>query len=876
MITAQENPMSIQSLVRRAGSAALLLLSAVASADDAGRLPAGVRPTFEAVTLDLDPGQAGYTGSVRVELEVEAPLSTFAFHAEEMEITSLSLSGAAGKVAARHAPAAHGQHAVTSEAPLAPGKYVLEVGFKNDYSTQGLSLYKMTARGEPYLFTQFEADEARGAFPCWDEPAYKFPYQMTLRVPAGLLAVSNTPVEKETAEGGTRTLVFARTPPMPSYLLAVAVGPMEAVDVPGTSIPTRVLTPKGASALTADAVRVTPPLLAALEKYFGRKYPYAKLDLIAVPEYWYGAMENPGAITYRDIFLLLDPKGSTTRERLNLTSITAHEIAHMWFGDLVTMKWWDDLWLNEAFASWMGNKVTEATFPELGLAVGEIERVHAAMNSDARPSTRAVRQPVKPTDNIIGGADELAYQKGQAVLGMVEAWLGEAAFRKGVIDYLAAHEWRNATAADLFAALSKASGQDVEAVLDGFLSRPGVPIVAVRSVSGRQVALSQKRFGTAGAAALDGRWRIPVFLRFKDASGVHAHTVLLASEKQAVTLPGTGAVEWVYPNAGETGYYRWSVPAPMLEKLAASSASLSLGERVGLVGNLRALLEGGGLGSDAYLGLLAVLARDPEPEVVAAVLSGLERVKEAFVTPELEAPFAAYVHTTLAPALERFGLEKKAGESESVSALRPQLLLRIGSEGRDAAVRAAGTRWAQAWLKDPASVDPAVAGAALRLAALEGDRALFDAYTKHLEGSGVPTQRSLLVGALGYFRDPALVDAALAYAASGPLRPTEMFAVPGGVGSSVALEERPYLFIESNYALLKTRLPEPVLAFMPQFATGCSEARLERARRFFAQPGHAVPGTDRELAKVTEAVRDCTRLRQREGARVAAYLRAAD
>jgi len=874
MMAGQESPMSIQSLVRRAGCAALLLLPSLAAADDAGRLPAGVRPTFEAITLDLDPAQAGYTGSVRVELEVEKPLSTFSFHAEEMEVTSLKLAGAAGAVAAQHAPAALGQHTVTTGAPLAAGRYVLEVAFKNDYSTQGLSLYKMTAGGEAYLFTQFEADEARGAFPCWDAPEFKFPYQMTLRVPAALLALSNTPIEKETTEGGTRTVAFAKTPPLPSYLLAVAVGPLETVDVPGTSIPTRVVTPKGASALAADAVRVTPPILAALEKYFGRKYPYAKLDLIAVPEYWYGAMENPGAIVYRDIFLLLDPKGSTSRDRLGLVAITAHEIAHMWFGDLVTMKWWDDLWLNESFASWMGNKVTNEAFPEFKLPSTEVENVQGAMRSDARPSTRSIRQPVKPTDNIIAGADELAYQKGQSVLGMVEAWLGEAAFRKGVLAYLSAHEWKNATAADLFSALSKASGQDVPAVLDTFLSQPGVPLVAVEGVAGRTVTLSQKRFVNAGAEVLSGRWRIPVGLRYKDAAGVHRQTTLLSGERSTATLPGRGAVEWVYPNSGEDGYYRWSVPTAMLQALATSPDHLSLSERVGLVGNLSALLDAGTLDGGAYLGLLRLLARDPEPEVVAAVLTGLRRVKDTFITVETQEPFAAYVREALTPALRRFGMEKKAGETESVSALRPDLLLWLGADGGDAQVRAAALTWARAWMKDPAAVDPTVAGTALRLAALQGDRALFDEYVQRIDRSTVPTQRALLVDALGYFRDPKVVDAALAYAASGTLRPTEMFAIPGDVGSAVENQERPYQFMEQNYGLLKERLPEPVLAFMPRFAAGCSEERLQRAQKFFTQPEHVVPGTDRQLAKVTEAVKDCTRLRTREGGQVNTFLRA--
>jgi alanyl aminopeptidase len=226
------------------------------------------------------------------------------------------------------------------------------------------------------------------------------------------------------------------------------------------------------------------------------------------------------------------------------------------------------------------------------------------------------------------------------------------------------------------------------------------------------------------------------------------------------------------------------------------------------------------------------------------------------------------------PVLARIGLEKKAGETESVSALRPDLLLWLGADGQEPTVREAARVWARAWLKDPASVDPTVAGAALRVAALQGDRALFDEYVKRIDAATVPTQRVLLVDALGYFRDPKIVDAALAYAASGKLRPTEMFAIPAGIATGVQNQDRPYLFMEENYGLLKTRLPEPVLAFMPRFADGCSEERLQRAQKFFAQPDHVVPGTERQLAKVTEAVKDCTRLRARESGPVDNFLKA--
>jgi alanyl aminopeptidase len=867
--------MSVQALVRRAALAVLCAVPPVLAAETPpGRLPEGVRPVFQSIRLELDPAAAEYTGRVRAELDVRAAVSSFAFHAEQMRLTSLALTGPGGAVSVTHESDAV-TTTVRAAAPLAPGRYVLEAAFANDYRTDGLGLYKVTAGGQPYLFTQLEADEARTAFPCWDEPSFKLPYQMTISVPEALTAVSNTSVESDTVAAGRRTIVFKKTPPLPSYLLALAAGSLEFVPMPGTSVPARVVTVKGASSLAGEAVRVTPPLLAALERYFGRPYPFDKLDLIAVPEYWFGAMENPGAIIYRDQFLLLDPRGASTSDRLLLIGITAHELAHMWFGDLVTMAWWDDLWLNESFASWMGDKVTGEVFPELHLAAQQLESIQHAMEIDARPSTRPIRRPVQPGDNIIAGADELAYQKGQAVLAMTEAWVGPDAFRKGVLDYLAAHEWGNATAGDLFGALGKAAGKDVRAVLEGFIAQPGVPLVSVTSVQGRQVTLAQKRFANQGGDVGASRWAVPVTLRYQDAAGPHTHAVLLGAEHATEALPGRGAIAWVHPNAGETGYYRWNVPPPMLKALAESAAAnLTLSERVGLVGNLSALLDAGTMGGEQYLGLLPALARDPEPEVVGAVVTALEAVRQEFLTPDLEEPFAAYVRRTLRPALERVGMAPRAGEAQTVSTLRGRLLLALGADGQDEGVRAQAALWTKAWLADPASVDPAVAGPALQVSAVSGDRALFDQYTRRLERTEVPGQRQPIVSAIGYFRDPQLVDAALAYSLSGAMRLHEMFEVPRAVASSVRHEDRPYRFMEENFEAIKARVPEAVLAFMPQFASGCSEARLARAKAFFAQPAHRAPGTDATLVKVADAVEGCARLRAREGPAVARSLRA--
>ncbi len=341
-------------------------------AADLVRLGSDVVPTAEAVSLTADPRSDDYSGSVVVDLQVKKATPTFRFHAEDMTLASLKLTKGNKAVDVTHAKGEDGTVLVTAAKPLQPGKYTLSIDFTNKYNRQAVGLYKMTVKdGTPYLFTQFEAIDARRAFPCWDEPGFKIPYELTLNIPEQYDAVSNTTVASESKSGGRKVIRFARTKPLPSYLIAVAVGEFESTPIEGMSVPGRVIAPKGQGRLTKLAAEITPPLLAALEKYFGSKHPFEKVDLIAVPEYWAGAMENPGAITYRDTVLLLDPAVATPAQRQNLIRVTAHELAHMWFGDLVTMEWWDDLWLNESFADWMGDKITDQVHPELGHAITE-------------------------------------------------------------------------------------------------------------------------------------------------------------------------------------------------------------------------------------------------------------------------------------------------------------------------------------------------------------------------------------------------------------------------------------------------------------------------------------------------------------------------
>ncbi|HEY2924120.1 MAG TPA: M1 family metallopeptidase, partial [Candidatus Eisenbacteria bacterium] len=797
----------------------LLLPANNAMASGSERLRREVLPTFERIRMNLDARKPDYSGSARIELRVVTAVDSFQFHSEGLTLRRVTLRDAKKIVPSAHASSGPTVVTVRTRSPLEPGPYTLDIDFTNAFSTRAQGLYRLDTGGQSYCFTQFEADDARKSFPCWDEPSFKIPFQFILTVPMAHRAVTNTPIARTLPGKGIKTVVFQRTKPVPSYILAIATGPLELVPITGMSVPGNVVTAKGASALAGTAAKMAPPILAALERYFGRPYPYEKLDLIAVPEFWPGAMENAGAVTFRDDVLLADPKTVDVQQLSRLSVYMAHEFAHMWFGDLVTMEWWDDLWLNEAFAEWMGNRISDEVNPEYNREIKDLRETQRAMTIDARLSTRAIRQPVDALTNLLQAADDLAYKKGQSVLGMFEEWLGRETFRAGVLAYLKEHEWGNAVGSDLWAALSQASGKDASGAMISFLDQGGVPMVDVSILADGRVKLSQRRFLSYGVTApAEQLWRIPVVLSYSDGSGIRTQHVLLTERETTVSLEGGKAPLWVHPNGGAAGYYRWNVSPETMRRLAeAAGTIMSPKERVGFLGNLTALLDAGILRGEDYVKILARFADDPSPEVISALTENVTVVRRVFVTRELADPYAVYVRRTLSPALGRFGLAWRPGEVAGVSTARSLLIGALGDDGKDTRVFAYADSLAKRHIAEPGSVNPSLIEAALALSALRGDEALFTDYKKRFETAKIPAERSRYLKALGNFRDPKLVDAAIRYSLEGPLRPQEFFVIPTELGSSIEYEDVPFKWMTGNYATIQSKVPPMFMVFMPTF-----------------------------------------------------------
>ncbi|MDQ5977680.1 MAG: hypothetical protein QG602_652, partial [Verrucomicrobiota bacterium] len=797
------------------------------------RLSRDVVPVAQSVELTLDPARDDYSGRVLVDLLANEPFKSFRLHAEGPVISQATLTGSDGEtvtLAAEVTNAKHGLVTLTAPSELPRGSYRLTADFAARFTRDGLGLYKTVSRGDPYLFTQFEDTHARKAFPCWDEPLFKIPWQLTLTVPAALEAVTNAPVAIETRQGETKTIAFGRTPPMPSYIVALAVGPFEYVPVPGLSVPGRIITPKGQSALATEAARVAPPILARLEEYFGIPYPYAKLDQIAVPEYVYGAMENAGLVTWIDRGLLMDSAKAPFTSRRWLATTTAHEMAHMWYGNLVTMAWWDDLWLNESTADWIAGRIVEHQYPEFRVKINDSREVKSAMRTDALPSVTAIRRKVTADTDLAQLADVLTYNKGKGILTMVENWIGPAQFRAAMRAYFLKHRWGNAVANDLWAAFSATSGDDIAGLLAGFIEQPGVPLVSLALEPDGRLRLSQRRFNNLGDPQLPGQWRIPVILIWSKDGQVRRERILLTETTQFANIPGLSGADWVYPNADESGYYRWNLSPALNARLAGKAATLAPIERVGLLDNVSALFSAGLIDGQDYLAYVSAFGRDLDPDVNQGVSGSVAGLDNTFINDSSRDAYHAYRRAILRPILDRLGLQPKPDEPSYYGPLRVNLYGALGYRGADPEIVAECRRLAALCLVNPAQVDPTLRGTALSVTAYHGDAAHLAAIKALFEKPQTPAFRSSLIGALGSFRDPALARDVLAYSLSPALNSTEFLRVVNGLGGNPDLRELAVAWVIENWAAIATKAPPEYSAGLINVAAGAEPELFNRLK----------------------------------------------
>ena len=578
------------------------------------RLGDAARPLAYKVDLKVDPAQPRHSGMVEISLELQGASKQLRLHAQNLHISAVEYraegGGAAqvGKAALADADSVF----LNFAKPLPAGRGTLKLRFTGNISEQDtLGLFRQREGGDWYAVTQFEDLGARMAFPLFDEPGWKVPWTLSLTVPARQMAVANEPAQRESAVAkGWKRVQFKTTPPLPSYLLAFAVGPFAVKDggMAGAT-PLRYLTPRGRADEASYATAVTPAVLHKLESWFGMPHPFSKLDSLVIPlTENFGAMEHPGLITYSSKLLLGKPGQETLSLQRSYVSTAAHEIAHQWFGNLVTMGWWDDLWLNESFASWMGDKITAQLRPDWRWELNAQHARQEAMAGDRLPSARRVHQPVLTNEDLGTAFDEITYSKGQSVLAMFESWLGEARMQAGVRRYIERHAGGSATGEQFVRAISDGD-QDLQAAFASFIDQPGIPVVRFDLQCEAGVAprlrLSQSRYRPLGVMSMpDSQWLVPVVLR--SPAGVSRH--LLKTPSETVTLPDASCPAWLQPNAGGSGYYRSQMDPALIQP-----AQYSVSELLALLDDQRALTQNGELKLGSLAPLVKALAADPAP-----------------------------------------------------------------------------------------------------------------------------------------------------------------------------------------------------------------------------------------------------------------------
>jgi alanyl aminopeptidase len=843
-------------------------------------LPTTVKPVRYAPTLTILSDGLGLEGSIDIDVALAEPTSIIWLNAAGLSVSEAHLEVAGVSRPARVVPGGPDHLGFAFDAAPA-GKARLHVTYCGDVSERDdRGVFAEKEDGLSYIFSQFETTDARRAFPCFDEPAFKVPWQLTLKVKQGDVALSNTPSLSELpAEGGLKTVRFAETKPLPSYLVAFAVGPFDLVDAGrvgrgGTAV--RIAVPHGKSAQAAYAVKTTPILLERLERFFGMGYPYEKLDVVAVPQLVsFGAMENVGLITFSERRLLAGPGEETLSFQRGYADIIAHEMAHQWFGDLVTMSFWNDIWLNEAFASWMEGKTLAPWKPEWTWETNTARSTAHAMRSDSLVSARKIRQEILTKDDIQNAFDGITYDKGAAVIGMFETWIGPEKFQKGVQRYVTKHAHGSAGSSDFFAAVSAEAGRDVGVPFSTFLDQPGVPLVTARLVCDAKappkVVLSQERYVPVGSkGAAPGTWQIPICVRY--AAGKkedHACTLLTSASAE---LPLAGACpDWVLPNQGGGGYYHVAYAPKDLDALLRAGDRLSLAERLAVVRDLGALLRSGRLPAGEVLAHLAALVNDPSPHIQRAAVELLGEVPDRIIDAPLRPAFARFVDKALGKRAQDLGFRTKPGESDDVRLLRPLLLGTAALRGANAALGAEADKLARAWLDDPTALDEDLVGVTLGIAAQRGDHALYDRFHAAVGKAGNPRRKNHLIAAMARFLDPAVVRDSLALFLAPELDPRDalplLFQDERMLGIS-------FPFVKEHYEAILARFPGELAGETPYLGEDfCSERDRLEVEAFFKGRVEKITGAPRNLAHTLETITLCSAQRDLHAVSLATFLK---
>ena len=839
---------------------------------DAVVLPSNVKPVKYRLTLQPDLDTFTFKGEQTVDIEIVEPTARITLNAAELEI---------GGVALRRNGSSTTPHSISLDADtetttldfgriLSPGKAQLEMNFTGVLNDRLVGFYRseyQDSEGQTrYLATtQFEATDARRAFPCWDEPAQKAVFDVTLVFDDDYQAVSNTPVVEESAPTpGLKSVRFGETPIMSTYLLAFVVGDLVSVEADaadGTTV--GVWTTRGKENQAGFALDTSVKLLGYFNDYFNIPYPLPKLDHIAIPDFAAGAMENWGCVTYRETALLVDPENSSAGTRQRVAEVVAHEMAHMWFGDLVTMEWWDDLWLNESFASWMGTKAVDWLFPDWEMWTQFVNMdTNRALSLDGLKNSHPIEQEVKNPAEVSQLFDAISYSKGGSVIRMLENFLGPEVFRGGLYRYLKGHEYGNARTQDLWAALEEESGLPVTSIMDSWVKQTGYPVLEVqadRRGEGVEISLTQERFvydRLLGDEEPNPEvWQVPVSI---SAPGAASASTVMESKETVLTVPSASpSSDWYKVNADQTGFFRVNYTGDDWQRLAPAISMLELPatDRLGIQNDAYALSRAGLLPVTQFLELAGSYSGETDASVWSDLASNLRDIEQLIAGEPVHPAYQRFGRELFGPAARRAGWAPRPGDGHLDSLLRSTALGQSGSYN-DPETLAQATDLFQLYLSDPEAVHPDLRGVVFSLAAQAGDRSTYDQLWELEERTNLQEEKIRLLLAMSRFQDVGLLNDTLERALSSRVRSQDTITVVAGVAANPVGREPAWEFVKNNWAEFDRRYGGGGFGLMRLVSIVNSFTTAERmadVENFFAE--NPAPAAERTIRQALERMR---------------------
>ena len=847
-----------------------------------GKLPKEVVPTEYAIRIVPNLDNFTFAGSESVKLNVRSPVHQLVLNGLELKIEAASVDGKELPLSAIKTDNEKELLTLTLPSELAAGDHALALRFTGKINQQGQGLFYMryqeqgSGARKVMLGTQFEATDARRFFPCWDEPAFRARFQLTVVVPENWLAVSNMPIESEQKIAGGKEVRFAPTPPMSSYLNVFVAGELDFIESRVGPTQIRVIATKGKAELGRYALEASAEILKYYNDYFGVPYPLPKLDQIAIPGGFGGAMENWGGITYYESRLLFDPKSSSGETKQNIYEVLAHEMAHMWFGDLVTMAWWDNLWLNEGFASWMGSKCTAHFNPQWEVWLArELPRdptrrigiaKEAAMEGDARSTTHPIQQRVATEAEANSAFDDITYKKGQSFLRMLESFLGEDVFRDGIRQYIAAHKYSNTTTADLWNALSEASNKSVGEIAAGWTEQPGFPVVTVKREADGKVRLTQERFTVNFKNAPPLLWQIPLTY---SVVGETPATLLMTDKTAALeNIPADRALKL---NLNGAGNYRVEYDDRSWELLLKALPKLGVEDRVNLMSDAWALVQAGRAPVSLYFGLVEKLPASTDLAEREQIINVLDFVNGLLVGSSERERFQRYARSLLRPTFATLGWEPKPNEPPNAGRLRASLIGALGHLNDPEIIAGCRERF-EKYLAHPASLPPDLRAPVLAVVGRYADEKTWNKlHELGLKTTSIEDQQNYYE-ALACATDPKLVKKTLAIALTDELPTSRAIFLVSRVARDSGHPDIAWEFAKANMKALLAKVDAAgANRYAPSLFTFFSDgSRADELKNYAGK--NLAPASAPEVAKVVDEIQFRAEFRDRFASQLPALI----